>query len=260
MIEFATLIVPAFIAGVLMFLAPCTLPLVPGYLAFISGVSLADLADSEKSWRARKRILLNGVFYVLGFSGIFIFLGVLVGLAGAALVQYRVWLERIGGFFVISFGLFMLQTAFPKIQLPIVKDLARERHVNLAWLTPGHPLSSLVFGGAFAVGWSPCVGPVLGAILTLAAAKATVLQAALLLAVFSAGLGIPFLIIAGGIGYFARHLHKINRYLPWISGVGGAFIIVLGVLVLTGQLAAWTGWFANLIGIRVLEEKLIHFL
>src|SRR3989344_7045516 len=174
-----SLIIPAFIAGILTFLAPCTLPLVPGYLGFISGVSANDLRDPTKAKVARRKIFLNGVLYVIGFSLIFIILGSLFGLGGAALIKYRLWLSRIGGIFVIFFGLFMTGV----LKLPLLNI---EKHFgNIKALKPGNPASSLIFGAAFALGWTPCIGPILGSILTLAAASATVGQGAFLLAVFS---------------------------------------------------------------------------
>src|SRR3989344_3063397 len=184
-----SLIIPAFIAVILTFLAPCTLPLVPGYLGFISGVSVQDLQDTLKAKSARRKIFLNGFLFVVGFSFILILLGSLFGLGGSALVQYRIWLSRIGGIFVILFGLFMIGV----LRLPFLnveKNIGR-----ISALKPGNPISSLIFGATFAFGWTPCVGPILGSILTLAASSATIGQGAFLLSVFSLGLAVPFLII-----------------------------------------------------------------
>jgi cytochrome c-type biogenesis protein len=188
-----SLIIPAFIAGILTFLAPCTFPLVPGYLGFISGVSAQDLQDPLKSKSARRKIFLNGLLFVVGFSFIFILLGSLFGLGGSALAQYRIWLSRIGGIFVILFGLFMIGV----LRLPFLNV---EKNIGaIMALKPGNPASSLIFGATFAFGWTPCVGPILGSILTLAAASATVSQGAFLLSVFSLGLAVPFLIIAAEV-------------------------------------------------------------
>lgn len=230
-----SLIISSFVAGVLTFLAPCTLPLVPGYLGFISGVSLDDLKDPRKAAGARRRILLNGLLYVIGFSIVFIVLGSLVGLAGSLLGQSRLWLSRIGGLLVIFFGLYMMRI----IRLPV---LSAEKHwLPVRMLKPGHPASSLLFGVAFALGWTPCVGPVLGSILTLAATSATVAQGAFLLAVFSLGLAVPFLVIAAGIGTIAPYLTKIDRYLGGVSVASGAFLVFIGVLLLTNRLGVWIG-------------------
>lgn len=231
-----SLILPAFIAGILTFLAPCTLPLVPGYLGFISGVSQQDLSDPTKARLARKKIFMNGVFYVLGFSSVFILLGSLFGLGGSALIQYRIWLSRLGGLFVIFFGLFMLGI----LRLPF---LAVEKHVGgLKNLKPGNPGSSFLFGATFAFGWTPCIGPILGSILTLAASSATVGQGAFLLAIFSLGLAVPFLLIAATVGSASMHLAKVNKYLPVISAVGGIFLVFLGILLLTDNMGAWIAY------------------
>ena len=231
------LIIPAFFAGILTFLAPCTLPLVPGYLGFISGVSAQDLQDPLKSKSARRKIFLNGLLFVIGFSLIFILLGSLLGLGGSALAQYRIWLSRIGGIFVMFFGLFMIRV-LPLPFLNVEKNIGR-----IEALKPGNPASSLIFGATFAFGWSPCVGPILGSILTLAATSATVGQGAFLLSVFSLGLAVPFLIIAAGIGSASNYILKLSKYLNVISIIGGLFLIFLGILLFTNKLGVWIVYF-----------------
>jgi len=154
--DIAALIIPSFIAGLITFLAPCTLPLVPGYLGFISGVSLEDLKDPQKLKKVRFKIFLNGLFYVIGFSIIFILLGSLFGLAGSVLAKYRILLSRVGGAFVIFFGLYMVLSVF---KLPIFNFLSGEKQIRVGkFIKPGNPFSSLIFGSAFAFGWTPCTG------------------------------------------------------------------------------------------------------
>lgn len=228
-----SLIIPAFFAGVITFLAPCTLPLVPGYLGFISGVSSTDLDDPQKAKKAKGKIFLNGIFYVIGFSAVFILLGSLLGLGGQALGQYRIWLSRIGGVFVIIFGLYMLGV----LRLSF---LSTDKTFNASKIVrPGNPLSSLVFGAAFAFGWTPCVGPVLGTILTLVASSVTLGQGAFLLGVFSFGLAVPFLLIALGIERASQGIAKITKHLKPISMVGGIFLIFLGILFVTDMFSLW---------------------
>ena len=221
-------IIPAFIAGILTFLAPCTLPLVPAYLSFISGNS-----------KTRFKIFLNGVFYMLGFSAVFIILGSLFGLGGAALLEYRFLLTRVGGIFVILFGIFLLAP-----RLPIFHFLLPERQIAvLNKLKPGSPLSSFIFGSTFAFGWSPCIGPILGTVLTLAASSATVGKGALLLSVFSLGLALPFLATALAVGFAATQFARLSKYLSVVSVIGGIFLILLGIMMLMDAFELWTSFF-----------------
>lgn len=235
-----SLIIPSFIAGVLTFLAPCTLPLVPAYLGFISGVSSKDLHDPEKVPSIRKRIFLNGVLYALGFSVVFILFGTLFGLGGVALAQYRPVLQQIGGVLVIIFGLYLLKI----VKIPGLSLLNSEKRFPLAKiLKPGKPINSLLFGAAFAFGWTPCVGPILGSVLTLAAGSATVWKGAFLLGVFSLGLAIPFLAIAAMIGHASHMVELVSRYLDRISVIGGIFLLLLGILIVTNNIGEWTSLF-----------------
>lgn len=234
-------IIPAFIAGLLTFLAPCTLPLVPAYIGFISGVSTKDLEDPILAKAARKKIVINGVFFVLGFSAVFIFFGALFGnlvqflslfgldLDLSAQASIRIWLSRIGGLFVILFGLFMLGVFN-------IKFLQKDRRMKMpSFLEVGKPSSSLAIGGAFAFGWTPCVGPILGAILLIASTSGEAIQGAMLLAVFSLGLSLPFLFVAFAFSKATQYISAISKYLKWISVVGGVFLIILGILLMTNN-------------------------
>lgn len=224
-------IIPSFVAGVLTFLAPCTLPIVPGYLGFISGSSLEDLKDPDKAKQARWKIFLNGFFFMLGFSAVFIILGTLVGfIAASFLAPYRLWLGRIGGVFVIIFGLFMLNV----LKIPLLNQ--EKQFKTPVLFKRGKPANSFILGSAFAFGWTPCVGPILGSILLLASTSTTALQGGLLLTVFSAGLALPFLLIAIGIGSASRYVQNISKYLNVISVIGGIFLIILGVLLVSGNI------------------------
>lgn len=227
--EFLPLAVPAFIAGLLMFLAPCTLPLVPGYLSFISGVPLRDLDRSAVPTGLRLRVFLNGVGFVIGFSAIFILLGVAAGFGGAQLAANRIWLSRIGGIFVILFGLFMLHI----VDIPF---LQKEVRIQLPRLfKPGNPVNAGVLGATFALGWTPCIGPILGTILLFASTTATAGQGALLLAVFSLGLAVPFLAAAAATGSALHLIARFRGMLVAVNVIGGLFLIALGVLMLFNQ-------------------------
>lgn len=252
----ASLVIPAFIAGILTFLAPCTLPLVPGYLGFISGVSLNEIQGPELFKNARWKIFLNGIFFVLGFSAVFILLGTLAGLGGATLAPYRIWLARIGGLVVIFFGLSMVGL----FQLPLFKFLKNEKHIQAGrFLRPGRPLASLLFGATFAFGWTPCVGPILGSILVLASASTTVSQGAVLLGIFSLGLAVPFLLVAFGIGSASQAIKKISKYLKVISMIGGIFLVILGIVLFTNKMSVWIASFYRFFNF-INYEKLLDYL
>ena len=220
-------VISAFVAGLLMFLAPCTLPLLPAYLGFISGASLEDLKDPAKAKHVRRKIFLNGVFFVLGFSLIFILFGTLAGFLGQGLAPFRIWTARIGGALVILFGLFMLGV----FRLPAFQV---DKRIKIpSFLKIGRPSSSFVIGSSFAVGWTPCVGPILASILLLASTTSTALQGALLLSIFSLGLAIPFIAVAALISSSTRFIEKATKYLNIVSIVGGVFLVGLGILLLT---------------------------
>jgi len=225
-----------------MFLAPCTLPLLPGYLSFISGITVADLHSPEKALRARRKVFMNGVFYVLGFSTVFIALGSLFGLGGVALVQYRIWLSRIGGIFIMFFGFSMLGL---NRFAPFSFLNSERRFPVFGALRPGNPLSSFLFGATFAFGWTPCIGPVLASVLLLASTAATLGQGALLLAVFSLGLGIPFLIFAALIGSAGVSFKHLLPYLRYVAIFGGVFLIIIGFFLATNQFGYWMGSLFN---------------
>lgn len=231
-----SLIIPTFLAGILTFLAPCTLPLVPGYLGFISGSSLEDLNDPTKATKLRFKVFLNGLFYVIGFSVVFIIMGTLAGLAGAALAPFRIWLTRIGGLFVIIFGLFMIGI----LKLPFLNV---DKHAQAPKIFKrGTPMSSLMLGSAFGFGWTPCVGPILGSVLLLAGSSATAGQGAFLLTIFSLGLAIPFLLLAIGIGSAQQRIQNFSKYLNYISVIGGIFLVGLGILLFTNKISLLISW------------------
>lgn len=262
-------IIAAFVAGIITFLAPCTLPLVPGYLSFISGSSVEDLKDPLRSKQARRKIFLNGVFFVIGFSVVFIILGSLFGLGGAVFFQYRSLITRIGGVLVIFFGIFLVAPAISSLtkgkidllRFPLFRFLIPDRQVRmLGKLKPGSPISSLALGSTFAIGWTPCVGPILGAILTFAAASATVAKGAFLLFIFSLGLAVPFLLTALAVGWASKHFIKLGKYLNVISIVGGVFLIILGIFMATDSFLLWIGYVYQSLQFLNYEEFLLDLL
>lgn len=244
------LVIPAFIAGILTFLAPCTLPLVPGFIAFIGGASFSEPENKI----TKRKIFINSVFYCIGFSAVFIILGSLFGLSGAFLIKYRAWLSRVGGALIIIFGLYL----FKAFNMPFF-NIKIEGMNFLKKLKPGEPTSSFAFGAIFALGWSPCIGPILGSVLLLASSEATLAKGAFLLFIFSLGLSIPFLIMALALDFARKSVKKISGYLNVISKIGGALLIIMGVLILTNNFAKWIGFFYNIFRF-INYEKILNYL
>lgn len=252
----------AFIAGLLTFLAPCTLPLVPGYLGFISGVSASEIQNMALGKNIRKKIFVNGLFYVLGFSFIFILLGVLFGLGGGQLIQYRVILGRIGGILIVIFGLYMLGMQFSGLEKFLYTLWWFGKEIKLpffSFLRPGNTFSSFLFGAIFAFGWTPCIGPILGTVLLLASQSATIMSGTILLTVFSIGLAIPFLLLAAGFGHgFYTWRHK-EIFFKLVSVVSGLFLIIIGWLLIFDAFSEWVSFFYRVF--NFLEyEALLNYL
>ena len=224
--------IASFIAGVFTFFAPCTLPLIPAFLGIISGARIEELKDPEQLKLVRGRIFKNAVFYVLGFSLIFILFGVSFTFVSQVL-GLKSWIQGIGGVLVIVFGLFLMGW----LKLPFLSSEKQIRvpqlfrHVSLA--------NSFLLGALFAVGWSPCVGPLLGSVLLLASSSGTILEGTFLLAVFALGLGIPFLLTSLLIGKAFSAFGRWGRALEVINKIAGIFLIFLGVLLITGQFSAF---------------------
>jgi cytochrome c-type biogenesis protein len=231
--EPATLgVVVAFLAGLLSFLSPCVLPLVPSYIGFLTGMTLPEMGGR------RRTALVHALLFVAGFSLIFILLGASATALGRALNYYQVWLQRIGGVLIILFGLLCLGVF--KVGL-----LTQERRVHLERKPVGY-LGSVLAGMAFAAGWTPCIGPVLGGILGLAATSADVSRGMILLAVYSAGLALPFLIAAVAVDSFLEWFQRFRRFLPWVMRISGAILVVVGVLLVTGEFTRLAGWLQSL--------------
>jgi cytochrome c-type biogenesis protein len=222
----------AFVAGLLSFLSPCVLPLVPSYVGFITGMTLPEISGR------RRAALLHALLFVAGFSLVFVLLGASATALGRALNYYQVWLQRVGGVLIIIFG-FLCLGVFK------VGVLNQERRVQLDRKPVGY-LGSALVGVAFGAGWTPCIGPVLGAILGLAATTSDVTRGMQLLAVYSAGLALPFLIAAVAVESFLDWFQRFRRYLPWVMRLSGVILIVVGVLLATGEFTRLAGWLQGL--------------
>lgn len=226
----------AFAGGALSFAAPCVLPLVPAYVGYLSSYVVRRKGERPSRWKA----FSHGLFFVLGFSAIFVGLGAAASGIGRLVYDYRPLVMKLGGAVIVVFGLHTLGA----LRIPWL-DYDTRRHFRprpeLGYL------SSALMGIFFGAGWSPCVGPILGTILTLALNEATVARGALLLFVYSMGLGIPFLIIALGVGEASRFLRGRRQVMEGVTLVSGLFLIALGVLVFTDSLG-WLSQWGPLIG------------
>jgi len=218
----------AFAAGLLSFLSPCVLPLVPSYIGFLTGMTLPEMEGR------RRTAVLHALLFVAGFSLIFILLGASATALGRALNHYQIWLQRIGGALIIGFGL---------VCLGVFKFdfLNQERRLHLEHKPVGY-LGSALVGMAFGAGWTPCIGPVLGAILGLAATSQDVSRGMLLLGVYSAGLAVPFLIAAVAVESFLGWFQRFRRYLPWVMRLSGVLLIFVGILLMSGEFTRLAGW------------------
>jgi cytochrome c-type biogenesis protein len=226
-----TFLATAFAAGVISFLSPCVLPLVPGYVSFVAGTSLEELRDHKAP---RLQVMTLALTFVLGFTLVFVALGASATALGNLLLAYKTELGLIAGVVVILFGLHMLGVT------PI-RWMNQEARLHLE-VGRGRVLSALLLGIAFAFGWTPCIGPVLGAILTLGASTADVAKGALLLAVYSLGLGLPFLLAALFTGALLTRLRALGRAGRNLQRAAGGLLLAMGLLMVTGQLERLAYW------------------
>jgi cytochrome c-type biogenesis protein len=213
----------ALAAGLVSFLSPCVLPLVPGYLSTVIGATPADMSDGLGA----RRVLVPSLLFIASFSAIFILLGMSATVIGSTLNDHKHLLEQVGGIVIVAMGLIFLAT-------PFVGMLNREWHPDALLRLAGRG-GPLVAGAAFAIAWTPCTSITLGAILTQAAISSSAAHGALLLAFYSAGLAIPFLLIALAFERMTAALAIVKRHFPVIIAIGGAVMIALGVLILTGE-------------------------
>ena len=226
----------AFIAGVVSFLSPCVLPIVPSYVTFITGMTLDELTVHGTS-AARAKAALHAALFVLGFTLVFVTLGATATVFGAVLQRSLPLLQQIGGILITLFGLYLVGL----LRLP---SLMRERRVHLA-SRPAGLAGSVVVGVAFGAGWTPCVGPVLASILLYAGTSATMTRGMLLLGAYAIGLGIPFFVAAVGLNWYIAGAHRLTRWLRPVEIVAGSLLIAVGVLLFTGRFTALSAYLAG---------------
>ena len=208
------------------------LPLIPSYVGFITGLSAEELQVR------RGTAFLHATWFVAGFSIIFLALGATASVLGSFLLHYQVWIGRAGGVLVLVFGLYLLGVFRPAF-------LMRERRIQLARKPAGYAGSAIV-GFAFGAAWTPCIGPILGGILTLAAAAASVAQGTALLAAYALGLAVPFLVTAVALDRFLVWFQRFRPYIPWVERIAGALLIVLGILLVTDRFTLLAGYLQGL--------------
>lgn len=228
--------IAAFLAGIVSFLSPCVLPLVPGYVSLISGVGVEQLQAQET--RLMRKVMLNSISFILGFSLVFIMLGALATGVSQILARYKSVLAQVAGVLIILFGLHL--TGIFRIKaLYADKRLHSVKGSSTVW-------GAFVIGFAFAFGWTPCVGPILAGILTLAAAQDTVMKAVMLLAIYSLGLAVPFLVTSLGIERFLKFYSRFRSHMHAVEVASGALLIVLGVLLVMGRFTIISGYLSFL--------------
>ncbi len=222
----------AFAAGLLSFLSPCVLPLIPSYVGYLTGMSVEEVE------RRRGTAVLHGLWFVAGFSLVFVLLGAAASAVGNLLRDYQVWLGRVGGVLLILFGVYLLGILRPAF-------LMRERRIELARKPLGY-FGSGVVGFTFGAAWTPCIGPILGGILTLAATQAGLGRGVALLAVYALGLGVPFLLTALALDRFLVWFQRFRPYIVWVDRIAGAMLIVLGILLVTDSFTLLAGYLRGL--------------
>jgi cytochrome c-type biogenesis protein len=230
-------IVTAFLFGILSFISPCVLPIVPGYLSFISGVSFEEMQDAEQRSRIRKRIAANSLFFILGFSTVFIALGASATAVGGFLHDKIVLIGKIAGIVLIVFGIHMIGI----FKIPFLnyekRFQANKKQLGL--------VGAFVVGLAFEFGWTPCIGPILAGILTIASQQDTVGKGIILLAAYSLGLGIPFFLTGLSVSAFYSLFNKFKRHLHTVEVIGGIMLILVGVLIATNSLTIVSGYLSR---------------
>ena len=227
----------AFLAGVLSFLSPCVLPLLPSYVSFITGVSFEDLKGGEDRKRIRSLTITNSLIFIAGFSTIFIALGASSSVVGRFLFEYQDWIRIIGGILVIFFGLFVSGI----IRLDF---LTQERKFHLTGKPAGY-IGTFLVGMTFAAAWTPCIGPILGTILVYASSKGSAMYGFKLLSVYSLGLAVPFFLSSLMFNSFLSYSTKIRKYMRAIMMVSGSVLIIFGILLLTNNIRQLTSLFPD---------------
>lgn len=228
-------LIAAFSAGLLSFVSPCVLPLVPSYISYITGLSVEQLTDASERVKFKKAIVLNSLLFILGFSSVFVTFGASASFFGQLLISHQDLIRRIGGVLIIVFGLYLLGI----LNLKFLKMEHRFQFRN----RPAGYLGSFLIGIAFAAGWTPCVGPVLGSILLYASTTDSLFDGVVLLTFYSFGLGLPLFLTALGVDRFLVYFKEVRAYLWGVSTVSGVMLIFVGVMIYANSLTIVTSFF-----------------
>jgi len=227
-------LIAAFSAGLLSFVSPCVLPLVPSYISYITGLSVEQLTDASEREKFKKAIVLNSLLFIAGFSVVFIAFGASASFLGQILITYQDYIRRIGGALIVIFGLYLLGV----LNLNFLKMEHRYQFRS----RPAGYLGSFLIGVAFAAGWTPCVGPVLGSILLYASTTDSLLNGVVLLTCYSLGLGLPLFLTALGVDRFLAYFKELRGYLWGVSTVSGVLLILVGVMIYANSLTIVTSF------------------
>lgn len=222
----------AFAAGLLSFVSPCVLPLVPSYVSYITGLTLEELTSETERTRVRGTIILNSLLFIAGFSTVFIAFGASASFAGQLLLTYQDFIRKLGGVLIVVFGLYTMG-------LLKIKFLMAEKRIHFTSRPAGYAGSFLV-GVAFAAGWTPCVGPILGTIYMYAMTTDSVMMGVKLLSAYSLGIALPLFITALAVDSFLNYFKKLRAYMYTISVVSGVFLVLLGIMIYTNSLTLLT--------------------
>ncbi len=230
----------AFFGGILSFVSPCVLPLVPSYISFVTGISFEELTGDNTS-QLRKVILLNSVMFILGFSTVFVvILGSSAQLFGSLFMEYQDIIRKIGGLVIVILGIHIIGIINFKI-------LQRDKRLHFFREKPTGLLGSFLVGVGFAAGWTPCIGPILSAIFAVAATSGKSWSGMMLFIAYSAGLAIPFMLTSIGINTFLKHFNRFKKHMRIVSVVTGVFLIVTGLLIFSNSLGIISGFLNSLV-------------
>lgn len=226
----------AFLGGILSFISPCVLPLVPSYVSFVTGISFEELTDDNSNAGVKRVILLNSLMFVLGFSTVFVvILGSSAQLFGSLIMQYQDLIRKIGGIAIMILGIHV-------IGLINFQILQRDKRLHFFHKKPAGLFGSFLVGVGFAAGWTPCIGPILSAIFAVAATSPNKWSGTILFIAYSVGLAIPFMLTSLGINTFLKHFNKLKKHMRVVSVVTGVLLISTGILIYTNSLALIAGY------------------